>query len=451
MTRLVVRPARKPLSGSVPVPSDKSISHRALILSAISGGRCELRRFSYGDDNLRTLEAFRALGIAIEDDARGTIGVRGAGLFGLRAPASELDCGNSGTSMRLLTGLLSAQPFRARLIGDASLSRRPMGRVVKPLRMRGARIAGTLRSTDLDDVTAPLEVGPLEPGQRLAPLEYSLPVASAQLKSALLLSGLYASGPTIVDEPVVSRDHTERMLEALGIPIEAAGSVVSLHPPADPMALPGFEADLPGDLSAAAFLLVASSLVEDSSVTTRATGLNPTRSGILDVIRAFGGITGITPQGDALNEPFGEVTARHARLRAGQVGGELAVRAIDEIPIASALAARARGTSEFFDVAELRVKESDRIRMIADTLRAFGVAVEEREDGFAVEGVPDRALRAAHVASGGDHRIAMTAAVLALVADGESVIEDVDCIATSFPRFVGTLRALGADLEAQSS
>jgi 3-phosphoshikimate 1-carboxyvinyltransferase len=451
MTRLVVRPARKPLTGSVPVPSDKSISHRALILAAIAGSRSELRRFSYGDDNLRTLGAFRAMGIATEDDGQGTIRVAGRGLLGLSQAASEIDCGNSGTTMRLLSGLLAAQPFRARLVGDASLSRRPMGRVVKPLRMRGAKIAGTLRSTDLDDVTAPLEIGPLEPGRKLDPLEYRLPVASAQLKSALLLSGLYASGPTIVQEPVVSRDHTERMLDALGVPIETAGSAVSLHPPADPMALPGFEADLPGDLSAAAFLLVAASLVEGSSVTTRATGLNPTRSGILDMIRAFGGATGVAPQGAALNEPFGEVTARHAVLRSGRVGGELAVRAIDEIPIASALAARARGTSEFFDLAELRVKESDRIRMIAETLRAFGLEVEERGDGFAVEGQPDHALRAARVASGGDHRIAMTAVVLALLADGESVIEDVDCIATSFPRFVGTLRALGADLEAQAS
>jgi 3-phosphoshikimate 1-carboxyvinyltransferase len=349
--------------------------------------------------------------------------------------------------MRLLAGVLAAQRFRARLVGDASLSRRPMRRVVEPLRLRGARIAGTLRSADLADVTAPLEIGPLEAGARLAPLEYTLPIASAQVKSALLLSGLYASGPTIVIEPLVSRDHTERMLDALGIPIETAGPVVRLHPPADPTALRGFSVDLPGDLSAAAFLLAAASIVPESRVSARATGLNPSRTGILDLIRMFGGTTSITPQGEALGEPFGDVGADHAELRAGKVGGELAVRSIDEIPIAAALAARARGVSEFFDVAELRVKESDRIRMIAETLRSFGVEVEERPDGFAVEGRPDGALRAASVASGGDHRIAMTAAVLALVADGESVIDDVDCIATSFPRFAGTLRALGADLE----
>jgi 3-phosphoshikimate 1-carboxyvinyltransferase len=450
MTRLVVRPARRPLSGSVPVPSDKSISHRALILASIANGRSELRRFSYGEDNVSTLSAFRAMGVRVEDDERGTLAVFGGGLLGLKAPDRELDCGNSGTTMRLLAGLLAAQPFRTRLIGDASLSRRPMGRVVKPLRLRGATISGAMRSADLNDLTAPLEIGPLAAGQRLQPLEYALPVASAQLKSALLLSGLYASGPTIVQEPVVSRDHTERMLDALGIPIETAGPIVALHPPADPQSLRAFDVDLPGDLSAAAFLLVAASLVEDSSVTTRATGLNPTRAGILDIIRVLGGTTGITPQGDALNEPFGEVTARHAALSAGTIGGELAVRAIDEIPIASALAARARGVTRFFDVAELRVKESDRIAKIAEILRAFGVGVEERDDGFDVEGRPEGRLSAAHIDSGGDHRIAMTAAVLGLVAEGESVIEDVDCIATSFPRFAGTLRALGAEAEVRS-
>lgn len=450
MSRIVVRPARAALSGSVPVPSDKSISHRALILAAIAGGRSELARFSYGEDNLCTLQAFRQMGVAIEDDQRGNLQVAGVGLAGLSAPGADIDCGNSGTTMRLLAGLLAAQSFPSRMIGDASLSRRPMGRVVRPLRLRGARISGALRSVDSNDVTPPLEIEPLPPGKRLAALHYEMPVASAQVKSALLLSGLYADGPTIVQEHFVSRDHTERMLDALGVPIETAGPVVKLHPPADPGALPGFSVDLPGDLSAAAFLLVAACLVEDSSVTTRATGLNPTRAGILDVIRLFGGTTGITPQGDALNEPFGEVTARFAALSAGTVGGELAVRAIDEIPIAAALAARARGVSEVCDVGELRVKESDRIATIVAMLRAFGVEAEEREDGFAVEGRPEGRLRAARVESGGDHRIAMTAAVLGLVADGESVIEDVDCIATSFPRFAGTLRALGAELEVKS-
>jgi 3-phosphoshikimate 1-carboxyvinyltransferase len=445
--RLHVRPASRPLSGSVPVPSDKSISHRALIFAALARGRSLLRGFSYGEDNVSTLEAFRKLGILAEDDGAGSVGVQGAGLLGLKPPSAELDCGNSGTTMRLLSGVLAAQPFQARLVGDASLSRRPMGRVVAPLRARGAVIRGNPHPKRPNDVTAPLEIGPLDAGTKLAPLEYSLEIASAQVKSALLLSGLYASGPTVIQEPFVSRDHTERMLDALGIPIETAGPIVKLHPPAEPDAMAAFEIELPGDLSAAAFLLAAGALIEGSHVTVRRTGLNPTRAGILDVLRQFGAQTGITPHGAVLNEPLGEVTVRGGALRCASVGGELSLRAIDEIPIACALAARAHGTSEFADLAELRVKESDRIALMSRILRTFGVDTEERDDGLVVEGRPEGRLRAAHVESGGDHRIAMTAAVLGLVADGETVIDDVDCIATSFPRFAGTLRALGADLE----
>ncbi len=450
MTQLKVRPAKGKLYGSVPVPSDKSISHRALIFAALGGGRSELRGFSYGEDNVSTLNAFRAMGIEAEDDGQGVVRVHGRGLDGLREPTVDLDCGNSGTTMRLMCGVLAAQPFRSRMTGDASLTRRPMGRVVFPLRERGARIEGVPHPTKPNDLTAPLVVGPLEAGRRLDPFEYHSPIASAQVKSCLLLSGLYASGPTLVHEPLVSRDHTERMLDALGMPIETVGSVVTLHPPADRNSIRPFDVELPGDLSAAAFLLVAAQLVEGSQVTTRHTGLNPTRSGILDIIRQLGGSVGITPGGDALGEPYGEVTAQSAALRGGSIGGELAVRAIDEIPIACALAARARGTTQFFDVGELRVKESDRIALMVETLRAFGVEAEERPDGMDIHGQPDGALKPARVKSGGDHRIAMTGTVLGLLASGETLIDDVDCIATSFPRFVGTLRALGADIEVVS-
>lgn len=447
MTRLVVAPADKPLRGSVPVPSDKSISHRALILAALGAGRSELRRFSYGQDNLSTLAAFRAMGVEVEDDGRGALAVHGVGLAGLSAPSGDIDCGNSGTTMRLLSGVLAAQHFRTRLVGDVSLSRRPMGRVVHPLRARGAIIEGRPHPTRPQDPTAPLVIGPLPDGTRLGPLEYAMPIASAQVKSALLLSGLFASGPTLLSEPLVSRDHTERMLLALDMPIETAGPTLSLHPPADPDAIHPFGIDLPGDLSAAAFLLVAAALVDDSQVTVRDTGLNPTRAGIVELLRVFGANGGITPRGETLGEPWGEITAAGGALRGAPVGGEVAVRAIDEIPIACALAARARGTSTFSDVAELRVKESDRIALMVGLLRSFGVEAEEREDGLVVEGQPEKRLRAAEVDSGGDHRVAMTAAVLGLVADGETVIDNVDCIATSFPRFAGTLRALGASVE----
>jgi 3-phosphoshikimate 1-carboxyvinyltransferase len=446
MAHLIVQPARRPLAGSVPVPCDKSISHRALICAALARGRSEIRGFSYGEDNVATSRAFSRMGVRIEDDGHGTLQVFGVGLGGLTPPDGELDCGNSGTSMRLLAGVLAAQHFRSRLVGDASLTRRPMGRIVKPLRMRGALIDGSLHASREDEITAPLDIGPLQ-AERLLPLEYQLPVASAQVKSALLLSGLWASGPTLVREPLVSRDHTERILSALGIPIETAGPLVKLHPPADPNAIEGFSVDLPGDLSAAAFPLVAGLIVPQSHVTTRGTGTNPSRTGLLDVVRRLGGTIACTPRGESLGEPFGELSVTSTSLRGQSVGGELALRAIDEIPILAALASRASGTTEIADVSELRVKESDRISAIVGLLRAFGVEAEERESGFSLRGQPDAPLKAAHVSSHGDHRIAMSAAVLALVADGPTRIDDVDCIQTSFPRFVGTLRALGAEIE----
>ncbi len=450
MTTLRVAPAAQALRGSVPVPSDKSISHRALIFAALADGVSRLRHFSYGEDNVSTLAALRAMGVQIEDDGQGTVVVSGVGLDGLKEPTGDLDCGNSGTTMRLLCGLLGAQPFRSRLVGDASLSGRPMLRVAAPLRARGARIEGQPHAKKQGDITAPLEIGPLAPGVRLQSIEYGMQVSSAQVKSALLLSGLYASGPTIVTEPLLSRDHTERMLQALGIPLETMGTTIRLMPPASRRALQAFDIELPGDLSAAAFPLVAAALVEGSQVTTRDSGVNPTRTGILDVLRLLGAGLSAVPRGDRLGEPVGELTVTQQPLVGATIAGELAVRAIDEIPIACALAARARGVSEFTDVGELRVKESDRIATMAALLRAFGVDCEERPDGLSIEGRPDGRLRGARVTSRGDHRIAMTAAVLGLVADTETIIEDADCIATSFPRFVGTLRALGAEVEVRS-
>ncbi|MCC6899566.1 MAG: 3-phosphoshikimate 1-carboxyvinyltransferase [Polyangiaceae bacterium] len=447
MARLIVQPLSRPLGGSVPVPADKSISHRALIMAALTHGPCQLEGFSYGEDNVATQRAFAQMGVRIEDDAHGTLRVHGVGLDGLAAPSSEIDCGNSGTTMRLLAGVLAGQPFASRLVGDASLSRRPMSRIVKPLLLRGAVISGTPRGDSGDEVTAPLSVGPLPAGRRLEPLEYQLPVASAQVKSALLFSGLWASGPTLVREPLVSRDHTERMLSALGLLIETAGPIVKLHPPADPKSIRPFTVELPGDLSAAAFVLAAGLLSEGGVVTTRATGVNPTRSGFIDIVRRLGGELSVVPRGESLGEPRAEITARFSGLRGQSVGGELALRAIDEIPICAALAARATGCTRFFDVAELRVKESDRIAAIVALLGAFGVEASEHEDGFSVEGRPSGRLQAAQVESRGDHRIAMTAAVLGLLGDGPTVVNDVACIATSFPRFVGTLRALGAQLE----
>jgi 3-phosphoshikimate 1-carboxyvinyltransferase len=444
MARLLVRPCKEPLRGSVPVPSDRSITHRALIVAALSNGPCELRGFAYGNDNLNTLRALRALSVRYEDDERGTVRVRGVGLAGLKKPESDIDCGHSETALRLLSGVLAAQPFASRLVCAERIAGRDASSVIEPLRRRGARI--TARSVGTRSC-APLEMAGVEPGTRLGPLEHLLVDVSDHTKGALLLSGLFASGPTTVHEQVIARDHTERLLDALGIPIETVGTMLRLHPPADPLSIRGFVFELPGDISAASFVLVAAQIVPDSTVSTRRTSLNPTRAAILEIIRLFGGRMGISPAGDSMGEPFGDVSSRGSVLRATPLSGELALRALDEIPISCALAARARGVTEIGDAQSLRDDEPDRLRALVGLLRGFGVEVEEREDGLAIEGSPERPLRASQVASGGDHRIAMTAAVLGLVADGESVIEDADCIAVSFPRFVGTLRALGADLE----
>lgn len=447
MSTLRVTPIRGSLRGTLRVPSDKSISHRALIFAALANGVSRLTRFSYGEDNVNTLRALRGMGVQIEDDAKGTVVVHGVGLDGLRE-AGEIECGNSGTTMRLFCGLLGAQPFRSRLVGDASLTTRPMLRVAGPLRSRGARIEGRPHPSRAGDITAPLEIGPLTPGVRLSAIDYQMPISSAQVKSALLLSGLYAEGPTVVREPLRSRDHTERMLTALGVPLQIDGTTVRLEPPSDRRALTSFEVTLPGDLSAAAFPLVAAAIVPNSDVTVEGVGLNPTRTGICDVLEQFSATLQTRPEPSPLGEPTGSLRLiSNAALQATVVDGEVAVRAIDEIPIACALAARARGQTEFRGVGELRVKESDRIATMATVLRAFGVTCSETAEGLIIEGRPEGALSAARVASRGDHRIAMTAAVLGLVADGPTEIEDADCIATSFPGFKEMLQGLGASLE----
>jgi 3-phosphoshikimate 1-carboxyvinyltransferase len=322
-----------------------------------------------------------------------------------------------------------------------------MRRVAEPLRMRGAVISGRPHPKKLGDIAAPLDIGPLPPGHCLNGVQYAMPTSSAQVKSALLLSGLFASGQTVITEPVRSRDHTERMLLAMGANLQIVGATVRLEPPDRPDALPAFDVRLAGDFSAAAFPMVAAALVEGSSVTIKQTGLNPSRTGLLDILQSFGTQLVVTPGDNVLNEPVGEVAVRNQPLRAAHVGGEIATRAIDEIPIACALAARARGTTEFADVAELRVKESDRLATMAETLHAFGVQCEERPNGLVIQGRPQGRLRGARVASHGDHRIAMTAAVLALTADGPTDIYDSDCIATSFPNFIATLGELGAKAE----
>lgn len=447
MTDLIVYPCDKPLVGSVPVPSDKSIAHRALLLGALCNGKSRIRGWAGGGDNESTRVALEAMGVAIGSDGDDRV-VTGVGLFGLRAPAHDLDCGNSGTTMRLLCGILAPQPFATTLVGDASLNRRPMMRIAGPLRTRGARIDGTPHATKAGEITAPLRIAGLPEGEYLGPIEYELPVASAQVKSALLLSGLFAHGPTTLREPTLSRDHTERMLLALGVPLRTLSTLVELDPGEWNGSMPAFDMRIPGDISAAAFVIGAALLVPGSRVSVRSVGTNPTRTGLLDVLRDMQAPLAVEPQGDQNGEPIGNLHVESAAgaLVGGQMASERVARAIDEIPALCAIAARARGATTVRDAAELRVKESDRIATTVDVLRKFGVECEALADGMTVVG-REGPLRAAEIDSGGDHRIAMTAAILALVANAPSRITGADCIATSFPRFVGTLRALGARID----
>lgn len=455
----IVRPIKQGLRGVVRVPSDKSIGHRAVILGALAEGTSTLRRFSFGEDNVSTLKAFEAMGVAHEileqgiGAKGGRLAIHGVGLFGLKQPidGKPLDCGNSGTTMRLLSGLLCAQEFGSVLVGDASLNKRPMRRVLEPLRKRGAHCRGQKHPTK-DDETAPIRIAPLVEGEALTGIEWSLDVASAQVKSALLLSGLYAHGTTVVQEPTLSRDHTERMLEGAGVPLRRAGSIVQLDPAGWDGKIAPFDITIPGDPSAAAFLVVAANVIPGSVVRVVDVGVNPTRTGAFDVLRAMNAGAELVSRGDVSGEPIAHLETSAAcdetglGMAATRIGGELVPRAIDEIPVLCVAAARARGTTVIRDAAELRVKESDRIATMAEVLRAFGVEARELPDGLEIEGKPQGSLKAATVESKGDHRIAMSAALLALRADGESVIRDVECVATSFPGFARTLEDLGASI-----
>jgi 3-phosphoshikimate 1-carboxyvinyltransferase len=433
-----------PLRGTVRVPGDKSIGHRSLIFGALGRGASRVTGLSEGLDNQATRQAFRSMGVTIQSGEDATI-IEGVGLRGLRMPRDVIDCGNSGTTMRLLAGLLSGQRFGCRMVGDASLTRRPMSRVIKPLRARGAHIAGTAGAKP-DELYPPISIAPLVEGEDLTGIEYAMPVASAQVKSALLLSGLYASGPTILEEPVLSRDHTERMMIALGVPLQTAGASVAFDPNVDwAEGWEPFDWRVPGDPSSAAFPLLAAAMVPGSEVSVQDVCVNPTRTGLLDWLRLVGARCAHRPSGHgAGDEPMAEVSVIHGSIRGSMAAGELVVRMIDEIPALCALAAVSKGKTEIRDATELRVKESDRIATMAQVLQAFGAPCEELPDGLIITG--GAALHAAHIDSEGDHRIAMSAALLGLVADGESVIDGAEAVDTSFPGFVELMRSLGAEI-----
>jgi 3-phosphoshikimate 1-carboxyvinyltransferase len=431
----VVRPARR-IAGAVTVPGDKSISHRAALLGALADGVTEVQGFLEGEDCLGTLRAVAALGAEVTRKGPSHFVIQGVGHEGLTEPGDVVDCGNSGTTARLLVGVLAGQPFATVLTGDESLRRRPMERVMEPLTRMGARVVGRRGGARL-----PLAIAGTRP---LQPIRHLSPVASAQVKSAVLLAGLWASGPVSVVEPARSRDHTERMLTAFGGDVRVDPETVTVVPG---RRLKGRLCRVPGDISSAAFFLVAGAAAPDGAVTVRGVGVNPTRTGALDVLDAMGARVGVAPR-DGDGEPMADLAVGAGRLRGTEVGGALVPRAIDEMPILAVAAACAEGPTLVRDAAELRVKESDRIRAIASELRKMGVLVEERPDGFRVAGRRPGAeapFRGARVSSWGDHRLAMALVVAGLLADGPTVVEGIGCIATSYPDFLGTCRALAGE------
>ena len=429
--RAVRRPRR--LRGAVRLPGDKSISHRAALFGAIAAGETRVENFLVGADCLSTVACLRALGVeaAFKDGPRGRVlAVRGVGLDGLREPADVLDCGNSGTTMRLLAGLLAGQPFLSVLSGDASLRARPMARVLAPLRAMGAHVHGRG-----GDRLPPLVLG----GGPLRGTRHRLSVASAQVKSALVLAGMYADGDTWVQEPANSRDHTEAMLTAMGAPLVADGTTVRVRRPDHP--LRPLHVRVPGDISAAAFWLVASACHPDAEVRVEGVGLNPTRAGVIEALRAMGADLTVDNERLEGGERVGDVTVRSARLRGTVLAGALIPRLIDELPVLALAAAVAEGDTIVRDAAELRVKETDRIATTTEQLGRLGARIEPTADGMVMHG--GALLRGARCRSYGDHRLAMTLAVAGLLAGGETVVEDAGAVDVSYPTFWHDLAHLG--------
>lgn len=418
-SRSVSQAAR--LAGSITIPGDKSVSHRSIMLGSLAQGTTVVHGFLHGEDNHATLGAFRAMGITIEERDGGVLAIEGRGLDGLREPGDVLDCGNSGTTMRLMTGLLAGQDFFSVLTGDQYLRKRPMKRVVGPLATMGAKIWGRDGGE-----RAPLAIQ----GGGLKAASYASPIASAQVKSALLLAGLYADGETTVTEPHLSRDHSERMLRYFGADVRSFDGGVTL---AGRPQLNGREVFVPGDVSSAAFFMVAGLIVPNSELLICNVGVNPTRSGIIDILQAMGGNIELTNCRERSGEPVADLLVRSSDLQGIEIGGEVVPRAIDEFPVVAVAAACASGTTTIRDAAELRVKETDRIAAICAELGKLGAKMDPREDGMVIEG--GAPLRGAATESHGDHRIAMSLAVAALRADGEVTIADTGCTATSFPNF----------------
>lgn len=420
---------QKHLSGTLRIPGDKSISHRAIMFSAISEGSSLISAPLMSEDVKATINCFKAMGVRIEDSDPDQVVVHGVGLHGLKKPESILDCGNSGTTMRLMMGLLAGQNFDTTLTGDASLNKRPMGRVIDPLEKMGAQIVEE-RKSDTERFIR------IHGGKKLNAIQYDSPVSSAQVKSCIALAGLYADGQTIVREPYLSRNHTELMLQAKGLDLQSQGTTLTLNPGS----LRAENFSVPGDISSAAFFIVAGLLADSGELLLENVGVNPTRTGILDVLDQMGAAYGLKNKKKIMGEDLADILIRPSQLKAALIEKELVPRLIDEIPIIALLTSQANGKSEFKDVRELRVKESDRIETLEKEISKLGVRIHSGEDFFSIEG-PTR-FQASQFVSYGDHRIAMTCAIASLFADGPSVVQDVGCVETSFPDFWECLKSL---------
>lgn len=417
----------RPLRGELAVPGDKSVSHRAVMLGALGSGTTRINNFLSGADCLSTISCFEKMGVAIRREG-GHITVCGRGLHGLEAPSAILDAGNSGTTTRLMSGILSGQPFVSVLDGDASLRSRPMGRIITPLRRMGALI----ESVEGNE-RAPLRISP----SKLKAIHYDSPVASAQVKSCILLAGLYADVATTVTEPYLSRDHTERMLRSFGAEVKSEGTTCTITPPRE---LHAVDIDVPGDISSAAYWIAAGCVTPGSEILIRNVGINPTRDGIIRAALAMGADLTVLDKKTDGPEPVADILVRSSSLHAADIGGELIPTLIDELPVIAVMAAFAEGTTQIRDAAELRVKESDRIALMTENLRAMGADVEAKEDGMIIRG--GRPLHEAPVCTMKDHRVAMSMIVAALGAQTAVTLDDSDCIAVSYPEFLSHLERL---------
>ena len=416
------------LKGEVTVPGDKSISHRAVIIGSLAKGKTRIIGASRGDDNLRTLNAFRMMGIQVDEPKGDQLIINGGGLYALAEPEDVIDAGNSGTTVRLLTGLLSGQRFFSVITGDRYLRKRPMKRVVEPLSSMGAKIWGRGNGN-----FAPLAIN----GTRLNPIDYVSPIASAQVKSAILLAGLYADGVTKVTEPSLSRDHTERMLRFFGANLKRDDNSVSI---AGGSNLDGREIEIPGDISSASFFIVAASVIPNSEIFLKRVGVNPSRTGILEVLKKMGANIQLLNEYETWGEPVADILVKTSRLKGTKIEGDLIPKTIDELPILSVAASVAEGDTVIKDAKELRVKETDRIKAVASELKKFGAEVEEFDDGMRISG-KDK-LMGCDCQSFGDHRIAMSLIIAGLMASGKTVVEDTSCTRTSFPEFKDKLFSL---------